>query len=359
MNLNSEMVVLAREYRNMTQEQLAREICVTQATIAKIEGGLSTDIADDLIIRIGKALKFPKDFFYLNEERLNFGSSSYYYRKKSKISAADRKFITGLVNLSRISIKRLLEAVDIDANRDLPFMPIEESGGRASNVAKGLRAKWSLPDGPIKNLTSLMESAGILIIPCDFGTRHMDATSIHLTDMPPLVFINKDLPGDRWRFTLAHELAHLVMHDTPTETMEDEADSFAGEFLTPALELRAQFKRLGKIRIQDLVNMKPYWQVSMQSLLVQAAKLNAINSNQKRYLWSTISRLGYRLREPNPIPVEKTQNYQNLFKYYKDVLGYSIEDMAKSVVLIPSEFESLHGACFPSQQSQTQLRVVR
>ncbi|MBK7012326.1 MAG: ImmA/IrrE family metallo-endopeptidase [Xanthomonadales bacterium] len=45
-----------------------------------------------------------------------------------------------------------------------------------------------------------------------------------------MIFINKDVPGDRWRFTLAHELAHLVMHDIPKPDMEDEADEFASEF---------------------------------------------------------------------------------------------------------------------------------
>jgi len=359
--LNNELVVLAREYRNLTQEQLARAIFISQATIAKIEGGLSTDTPKDVIERIAKALNFPVDFFFLNEERFNFGSSSYYYRKKSKISAAERKHITGLVNLIRINLKRLLDAVDIETNRELPSIDIEEYGGDASGVAKAVRAIWSLPDGPIKNITSLMESAGILIVPCDFGTRYMDATSIHLADIPSIVFINKDLPGDRWRFTLAHELAHLIMHDIPTETMEDEADAFAGEFLTPSAELRAQFKRLAKIRIQDLANMKLYWKVSMQSLLVQADNLGFINANQKRYLWSTISKLGYRLKEPNPLPAEKTQNYQNLFSYYKNELGYSIKEMAQSVKLIPSEFESLHAVCFPKpkNQPQTSLRIVR
>lgn len=359
MALNNEMVVLAREYKNMTQEQLAREIFVTQATIAKIEGGLSPDISEGIIERIGKALNFPTDFFYLSEERFNFGSSSYYYRKRAKISAVDRKFITGLVNLNRISLKRLLDAIDIEANRELPSMNVEGYGGSASKVAKELRAKWSLPDGPIKNITSLMESTGILIIPCDFGTRHMDATSINMTEIPPMVFINKNIPGDRWRFTLAHELAHIIMHDVPTETMEDEADEFAGEFLTPETELRAQFNRIGKIRLQDLANMKLYWKVSIQSLLVQADKLGFITGNQKRYLWSTISQLGYRRKEPNPLPVEKTQNYQNLFKYYQDELGYSIEELAKSVHLIPSEFESLHAACFPDRPSLNPLQLVR
>jgi hypothetical protein len=52
--------------------------------------------------------------------------------------------------------------------------------------------------------------------------------------------MNSTVPGDRYRFTLAHELAHLVLHNHPAgdEEMETEADEFAAEFLMPAKEVR-------------------------------------------------------------------------------------------------------------------------
>ena len=80
-------------------------------------------------------------------------------------------------------------------------------------MADRIRAAWLIPDGAINNLTILVESAGVIIIESDFGTNGIDGTSLWISETPPLIFINKDLPQDRYRFTLAHELGHLIMHD--------------------------------------------------------------------------------------------------------------------------------------------------
>ena len=338
---NHEMVVLAREYRNLTQEELARLITLTQGTISKIEGGLAPDKSDELIGRIAVALNFPIEFFYQRGERLGFGSSSYYYRKRSFMAAADRKRITGVVNLLRLSIRRLLTSVELEPSRKLPFLSLDEFGGSPEHVARALRSNWNLPDGPIKNITALMESAGVIVVPCDFGTDAMDATSLRLTDMPPLVFISKTIPGDRWRFTLAHELGHLVMHDTPRETMEDEADQFAAEFLMPESELKAQFSRYPRLRMQDLANLKPYWKVSMAALLMRAGTTESISQAQSKALWIQMSKAGYRMKEPVPLAAEKAENFEGLFSYYLKELGYSVEEMARLMAMYPEEFSKL------------------
>ena len=353
------MVVLAREYRNLTQEQVARKLFVSQATIAKIEGGLSPDAPPHIVERLVKALEFPKEFFFQEEARLGFGSSAFYYRKRQKITAADRRRISGLVNILRINIKRLLSVVDLEPNRELPQFDIEEFDGRADRAAMVLRAHWNLPDGPIRNLMALIESAGVIVIPCNFGTKFMDATSLRLTDAPPMIFINRDIPGDRFRYTLAHELGHLVMHDTPRETMEDEADAFAAELLMPGDEMRPQFQRIGRVRLQDLANLKPYWKVSMSALLMRATSIGHINRNQGRYLWMQMSKLGYRTKEPNPIEKEQISNYPNLLLYYTNELEFGIEDVAQTVAIWPREFELLHEAALRPRLSASHLRVVQ
>lgn len=339
--INHEMVVLAREYRNLTQEELARRVKVTQGTISKIEGNLAPEKAQELIERIATALEFPVGFFHQSGERLGFGSSSFYYRKRVAMTAADRKRISGVVNILRLSIKRLLSAVELEPSRKLPMLPIEEFGDSPERAARALRSAWNLPEGPIKNMTALAESAGVIVIPCDFGTAAMDATSLRLTDIPPLIFISKTIPGDRWRFTLAHELGHLVMHDLPRETMEAEADQFAAEFLMPANELKAQFSRYPKVRLQDIANLKPYWKVSMAALIMRASTLGNLTPSQARGLWMQMAKAGYKIKEPLPLPVEKAENFEGLFKYYLDGLDYSANEIAQLLSMYPGEFSKL------------------
>lgn len=361
MKVNPAMIVLAREYRGLTQEELARRIYVGQATIAKIEGGIQTSIQDATGQHLSDALNFPPEFFAQEEDLIGFGSSAYYYRKKAELSASDRKRIHGMVNLLRIHLKKFLDFVEIGAKRPLPKLDIgDEYGGSAAKAAQAVRSFWGLPDGPVNNLTGLIESAGVVVIPCAFGTRAMDATSLRLTEMPPVIFINRDVPGDRWRFTLAHELGHLVMHQIPHELMEDEADTFAAELLMPQLEIKAQLSRYGRLRLVDLANLKTYWKASMGALIERAHDLKVIDDNQRRYLWMSMNRNGYRTNEPNPLPQEEPKNHRKIVEFFLHDLKYSPEDFSRLLRVNPPELE-LHGVSSGGAfgQKKPRLRVVQ
>lgn len=362
MKINPEMVVLAREYRGLTQEGLASKLLVSQAKIAKIEGGFTTDLGDATLTLLTKALEFPVEFFTQDENRISYGSSSYFYRKKASLNAADRKRIHGLVNILRINIKQMLQFVEIEKKRKLPSLPLEEYGGSPARVAQAIRALWQLPEGPINNITALIEGAGIVIVDCDFGTRYMDATSIWLADMPPMIFINQDLPGDRRRFSLAHELGHLLMHEIPQELMEEEADSFASEFLMPEIELKAQFMRMASRRLQDFANLKPYWKVSIAALIKRAEDLRCLAKNQARYLWMQMAKAGYRLNEPQSlaIPREAPSTHSNLLGFFQNELNYSVEDLCTLLKIPPNDLKYLHNVTTSSDSPKTRLlRVVR
>lgn len=353
------MVVLAREYRGLTQEQLGRALGVTQAKIAKIEGGIQVDVSEVHTELLCDTLGFPIKFFQQNEQLLGWGSSAYYYRKKASVTAVDRKRIQGQVNICRIHLKKLLQSVEIEANRKLPILDLEdEFGGSPDQAARAMRSFWGLPDGPIKNVTALIESAGVIVVPMDFGTNSIDATSIRLAEIPPVIFISTRISSDRWRWTLVHELAHLLIHQVPTETMEDQADAFAAEFLLPEIELKPQFARIGKIRLQDLANLKPYWKVSMQALLMRATGLENLKKSEAQYLWMQISKLNYRMNEPNPLPKEAVKTYPEIMKFFEEQMEYSKDDMASVLNITPRELESLHGASGAWKMSQPALRIV-
>ena len=358
MIINGQMVVLAREIRGITQDELARGITTSQATVARIEGGNHVDIPDERVAMIGRILDFPVEFFSIAEDLLGFGSSAYFYRKKASLSALDRKRIHGIVNVLRIDIKRMLDSVEVIPNRKLPLLEIDDYAGSASRVAQAVRSYWNLPDGPIMNLTGLIESTGSIIVPCDFGTRFMDATSLRLTEMPPLIFINMDLPGDRWRFTLAHELAHLVMHQVPHEEMELEADEFAAEFLMPAAEMRAFFSRLPKIRLADLANVKPYWKVSIAAMIERARNLKVIDDNARRYLWVGLKRLGYPNEKPT-IEKEQARNHDNMLRYFLKDCDYDLDELAAMFRIRRQDLKSWHGVSESGPAARPPLRAVR
>jgi Zn-dependent peptidase ImmA (M78 family) len=228
----------------------------------------------------------------------------------------------------------LLQDIEIDVTQEMPRLDVADYDGSPSTIAQLLRATWRLPMGPIVNLTRSIEAAGGLIIRLDLGTRLLDAVSHWPPGAPPLLLVNAAAPGDRLRFSLAHELGHLVMHATPTPDMEHEADLFAAEFLMPAREIRGH---LAGLTLPKAAQLKPYWRVSIAALVLRARDLGAIPPRKASSLFMELSRLGYRLAEPVPIPVEEPLSVRQVVDIHLREHGYSVGDLGMITGL--GEFE--------------------
>jgi Zn-dependent peptidase ImmA (M78 family) len=343
------MVVLARESRGMTQNDLGKLLGITQGKMSKIESGL-LQISEDEIESFSNLLHYPTSFFYQTEPILGPGISELYHRKRQCISLHLLKKIHALMNIRYIHLIKLLRSIDI-GEVNIPNMDIDEHES-AENVARLTRAFWHIPAGPISNIINVIENAGGIIIPCDFETNKIDAISRWVPGMPPLFFINFSIPTDRLRFTLSHELGHIIMHHIPNEDMEKEADRFAAEFLMPAYDIKTYFAN--NLTLERLADLKLYWKVSMASLLYRSKSLEKITDNQYRYLWMQISQLGFKKREPSNLdpPEEKPVLINDLIKFYFNELNYTLSELCSFLDLTENEFKTLY------MSSERQLRVI-
>src|SRR5438105_1614045 len=91
--------------------------------------------------------------------------------------------------------------------------PGRAGGGHdtASDAAITLRRDWGLAPGAVPQLIRLIEDAGGLVLVRDLGSRELDAVTQWIDGEPPLFLINAHAPADRFRFSLAHELGHVIM----------------------------------------------------------------------------------------------------------------------------------------------------
>ena len=126
----------------------------------------------------------------------------------------------------------------------------------------------------------------------------------------------------------------------------------------PEEELRPQFAGIGEIRLQDLSNLKLYWHVSIAALLTRASDLGYLAEGRKRYLWSTMSKLGWRLKEPNPLPAEEPTTLRKMLKHFGSELKYSSEDLAAFLKVNLRDLRELHGEVFSQEPPKARLRVV-
>lgn len=349
---NGTMLALARQIREESQSVLAKATGISQPKLSRIERGLDFDSVSEEELRIlSTHLNFPEAFFTLNERY--FPSATPLHRKRQGLSQKVKNRIEAVANLIRIHFKIIEQDIEIDDK--VPRIPIDENTTPVV-AAQRVRAAFKLPLGPIENMTQILENHGIIVFPFHFGTTQLDAFTVIGDSTHPIVFINNQFPGDRVRLNLGHELGHIVMHDIPTENMEEEAWAFAGEFLCPRNEIFAELKN--KKNIRDYAYLKQKWRVSMQSLIKRASDLNAIEPNTARYLWMQMSQLGYRTSEPFPIEVEETTLVKEVFEVLANELGYSEDQLLQIFNISKDDFDELYGP-FLQPREKRRLRIVR
>lgn len=358
MPFNHELLLLARHYRGKSQAEVAQAAELDQGHYSRIERGLlNADPTEATLTAIARALKFPGSYFMQGDELSGLPLSVHdvAWRKKASVAAADMKRLHAELNLRIMHLRRYLTSVEIAAELPLPKVDAQELGG-PKKVAQFIRRTWMIPDGPIKNLTALCERAGIVVVVCPFSER-VDGVTMHVRHVPPIIFLNNKAPADRMRHSLGHELGHLLMHSVPSEEMEDEADSFAGELLVPSLQLRSDLIG-GRVTLERLVQLKKYWRVSVASLLFNAGQSKLITDNQSSYLWRQLSARGWRKTEPEEtqFPREETRLFDQIIALHKDGLNYSQWDFAQMLRLDASEVAHLYGV---EAKDRPKLRLVK
>jgi len=319
------MVIVARESRGMSQTDLADAIRVSQAKVSKYENGL-LEVSPEDLENIASATGYTTEFFAQTAKVYGLGSSALFNRKQQTVPIGIQRRVQAHVNILRMQIERLLRGAEIESDFSIEPIDIQSHDGDASAIARLVRAAWRIPTGPIKNMTSAIESAGGVVLLCDFDVAGIDAAHLWVSGLPPLFFMNSRVPGERHRFNLAHELGHAIMHRYPVGDIETEANTFAREFLMPAREIEHHFDGL---TVEKSIRLKPYWKVSMQAIIYHAKQLKKITERQYRSLFTRLSEAGYRKNEPMPLPMEEPTIASQLVAIHRQTFGYSDADLAK------------------------------
>ena len=356
---NHALLLLARQYRRLSQGDVAKSAGLDQGHYSRIENGLLADDPSlENIQRIGAALDFPVSFFSLDDGLTGLPLSVHpMNRRKAAVTTGALKQVHAELNIRLIHLRRYLRAIEIKPELPLLELDVYEGGG-PQEIARMLRRAWMIPDGPISNLTDYCERAGILVIWCDLDSG-IDGVTMKLRDLPPCIFINKNVPPDRMRASLAHELGHVIMHRIPTDSIEDEANAFAAEFMVPEKSFRRQFLGRSGVTLEWLAQQKAYWKMSMAFLLYRLGALEIVSRHQTEYAWKRISALGWRTREPQEtdFKFEEPTAFPELLRVHGEVLKYDLETIGRLVSSNPGDLHRMYNPYLTA--SKPTLRIVK
>lgn len=183
--------------------------------------------------------------------------------------------------------------------------------------AQVVRAHAGLEAGDVvRNAIRAAERLGCVVLPMDSELGRHLGLSMRVDGRPvirvsrPTAGADNSVPGDRQRFTVAHELGHLVLHqDNPppptaveATRMEKQAHRFGASFLAPAEALLADLDaRGGRVTLTTLAQLKEIWGVAIKALVMRFRHLGVIDEDQARSLYKQISARRWNTVEPVPV----------------------------------------------------------
>lgn len=320
---------LARRRRGLTQATLAQAVGVSARMMTYYERGEKVPGLGKRAA-LARELQVPVDFFSgpdLDEPPV--GGSS--FRALSNLTARERDQALG-AGAFALALSRWIEARFALPDPDVP----RYRGVDPETAARGVRSAWGLGERPIRNMVHLLEAHGVRVFSLAEDCLAMDAYSFRLGEMP-YVFLNTMKSAERSRMDAAHELGHLVLHwrgEARSPASEREADLFGSAFLMPRDSVIAEAPRGASL--DQIIQAKRRWNVAVTNLTRRMHVLGLLTDWQYRSLFIEISRLGYRIAEPNGIQGETSQVLGKVFKALRDE-GVTLSHVARELAIYPED----------------------
>ena len=187
----------------------------------------------------------------------------------------------------------------------------------AEKAAEKFRDDYNLSiNQPISDLISILENLGIIIIQIDNpDNRFSDFDGLsEIVDDIPIIVLLKDSDGARQRFTIAHELGHLVLNILDNNLNEEKlCNKFAGALLMPKVAVINEFGEFRhSISYYELKVFKLEYKVSMSAIVYRLKELNIISEYLFRKINISFSSMGIRKQEPDLIDAENSYQFNRL-----------------------------------------------
>jgi Zn-dependent peptidase ImmA (M78 family) len=232
------------------------------------------------------------------------------FRARAAMTARQRRQAWGYAQ----TVYELMVTMATRTEYPAPRLPRLE-GDPVAAAAVTRQALGLAPDQPIGPLIRTLERHGVWVLAIPVPLPRRDACSAWAggDGATPVIVVAATAAGDRRRFSVAHELGHLVLHHLPEgtlRTLERQADAFAETFLLPEAAMRTVL--VPPITLTTLADLKTRWEVSLQALIRRAHTLDLITPSQYRSLSAQLGARGWRTQEPVAVPVERPRALRQL-----------------------------------------------
>jgi Zn-dependent peptidase ImmA (M78 family)/DNA-binding XRE family transcriptional regulator len=288
----------------------ALENKITKQSLNKYESGLMKPEPQTLLM-LCNALEVRPDFF-VRETSITLENVE--FRKLKKLSSKESARIKEKTIDTLERYFELEDILGIDKEFVNPIGAIEINGDESvENAVDEIKKAWKLGEGPLSNVIELLEDNNIKVIEIDAGPEFIGLSTWEGIKTP-VVVVKSDMVLDRKRFTVLHELGHILMNVGHIEEKlrEHYCHVFAGAMLIPRnLLIQELGSSRSRISMNELIYLKEQFGASIQAIMIRAKNLNIVTESYYKSFITFFSMRGYKKSEPGEY---KGQEKSNRFK---------------------------------------------
>lgn len=304
-------LTVARLRRGTRKNELAARLGVQPSVIAKYEKD-EREPEFAVLQRLASILEVELDFFF-RPEPPEVSPQLVTFRALSRMGARDqnRAVATAVLAIEiAAAVEELFQLPRWDASPpDLP----DSHASSPEDIARALRAEWSLGDRKISNVVQLLESKGVRVFSLYDNPDCIDAFT-YWHERLPFVFLNQQKTAQRSRFDACHELGHIILHrdaDHTGKPAEVEANRFASAFLMPEEAVLATGVR--NPGLAEIDRLRDRFGVSIPAMAYRLRSLEMISEWHFKSISVQISERGLRTEEHKEIRRERSVVWPRVF----------------------------------------------
>ena len=272
----------ARLKSGLSLQQVADQVGLSKQMISKYEKGLSMP-ASDKLIALSRMLNVKVDQLFSKPE-YEIGEIS--FRKRSKLKGKREQALKEEIRTKIENYLLIEDLLGISHGFENPIGGnLISSLQEAKDAAFQLKEAWKIGQDAIYNAVDLFEEKHIKVIEIDELTGEFDGLATWVDGKYPMIVLSKAASVERKRFTLFHELGHIVLvsGDASDKDQEKFCNAFASEMLLSEANLMMELGESKRaIFLEEIKNLQEKYGMSISAIIYKLGETSIISKNHVR-----------------------------------------------------------------------------
>lgn len=279
----------ARKLKGLSQQDVADELQISKQMVSKYEKGISMPSSSKLL-KLSRLFGLKIDYFF-NSFKINIGEVN--FRKKSRFPMKKQNALKEQIKINLENYLWIEDILSIDYTfkNIIKNISINNINDIEQAVLK-LRTEWDIGTDPIHNIIQILEDKEIKVVEVYNIGDKFDGLATYVNNKYPVIIVNGDFPVERKRFTLLHELGHLLLNLPDCEIKEEEnfCNKFASEFLLPKNIVINEFggKREG-ITLTELISTQKKYGISIPAIIYRLVDAKILSKERQKQFYKKLN----------------------------------------------------------------------